>query len=79
MAKKAKKKATPISDQLRQVIETSGLTRYRIWKETGISQATLSEFINGNRSLSLANIDKLGELLDLTIVPGRKPQIEKEG
>lgn len=66
---KQKKKRLPISDQLREAIESSELSRYRISKETGIAQSTLSEFINTNRSLSLANIDKVCELLDLELVP----------
>lgn len=57
----AKKK---ISDQLREAIERSGKTRYRISLETGISQSQLSRFVNDPAvSLSLANIDKLCECI----------------
>jgi transcriptional regulator with XRE-family HTH domain len=69
MAKKEKTKRVLISEQLKQLIEGSELSRYRIAKETGISQATLSGFVNGKRSLSLANIDKIGEILDLEVAP----------
>lgn len=63
------KQKLPISEQIKELIRSAELSRYRIWKETGISQSTLSEFLSGDRSLSLANIDKLGRLLDLELVP----------
>ena len=59
----------PISEQLIEAIESSELTRYRISQETGIAQSTLSEFVNGNRWLSLQNIDLVCELLDLELKP----------
>ncbi|MHB8969722.1 MAG: helix-turn-helix domain-containing protein [Pirellulaceae bacterium] len=66
------KKPRLISDQLRQAIDESGLTRYRISKETGISQVTLSRFYHGERGLTLKALDKLGACLQLTVHLGRK-------
>ena len=65
----AKKRAQrrKVSDQIRRAIETSGLSRYRIWQETGIDQATLSKFMSGERGLSTQALDRLGELLNLEI------------
>lgn len=58
-----------ISDQLREAIERSGKTRYRISVETGITQSQLSRFVNDPAvSLSLANIDKLCEYLGAELV-----------
>jgi len=57
-----------LSDQLREAIECSDLTRYRISQETGISEATLSRFATGRGGLSMAAMDKIGELLNLEIV-----------
>ena len=71
MAKKPPKKLT---DQLRQAIDDSGLTRYRIAKETGISEATLSKFYLGQRGLSMEALNALGECLQLTISLGRRPE-----
>lgn len=67
----AKKKQTTLlfSEQLVQAIESSDLTRYRIAKESGVAQSTLSQFVNCNRALPLANINKVCELLDLELVP----------
>ena len=69
----AKKRTILVSDQLRQAIDDSGLTRYRIAKETGISESTLAHFYNGYRGLSMNALNALGEFLDLKIVMGRKP------
>jgi transcriptional regulator with XRE-family HTH domain len=66
-----------VSDQVRQVIDDSGLTRYRIAQETGISETALSLFYNGHRGLSMKALNALGEFLQLTITLGRKP--EKKG
>lgn len=52
-----------ISDQLREAIERSGKSRYRISIETGIQQSTLSRFIQQGTGLSLENIDRLCEYL----------------
>ena len=60
----AYRKKQPISEQL---IEASDLSRYRISQETGIAQSTLSEFVNGNRWLSLQNIEIVCELLELEL------------
>lgn len=58
-----------ISDQLREAIERSGKTRYRISLETGITQSQLSRFVNDPAvSLSLANIDKLCECIGAELV-----------
>lgn len=74
----ARKKPKPrrtnlLSDQLRQAIDDSGLTRYRIAKETGISESALAQFYNGRRGLSMEALNSLGKCLQLTINLGRKP------
>ncbi|OHB70154.1 MAG: hypothetical protein A2V70_14840 [Planctomycetes bacterium RBG_13_63_9] len=73
----AKKRPKLMSDQIRQAIDDSGLTRYRISKETGISETALALFYNGQRGLSMKALNALGEYLQLTITLGRKP--EKKG
>jgi transcriptional regulator with XRE-family HTH domain len=58
-----------ISKQLREAIERSGKTRYRIHKETGIAESQLSRFVNDpSVSLSLKNIDKLCECIGAELV-----------
>ena len=73
----AKKRPKLVSDQIRQAIDDSGLTRYRIAQETGISETALALFYNGQRGLSMKALNALGEFLELKITLGRKP--EKKG
>ncbi len=72
-----KKRTNLLTDQLRQAIDDSGLTRYRIAKETGISESALAQFYNGHRGLSMEALNTLGEFLQLRITLGRKP--DKKG
>ena len=69
----AKRPSKLLTDQLRRAIDDSGLTRYRIAKETGVSQSTLAQFYNGHRGLSMEALNALGEFLQLRITLGRKP------
>jgi transcriptional regulator with XRE-family HTH domain len=69
----AKKRTKLLTDQLRQAIDDSGLTRYRIAKKTGISESALAQFYNGHRGLSMESLNALGEFLQLKITLGRKP------
>jgi hypothetical protein len=50
-----------ISDQLRNAIQTCGKSRYRIAAETGVTQATLSRFMNRLVELNMATADKICE------------------
>jgi plasmid maintenance system antidote protein VapI len=63
-----KKKRESLSDELRQAVERSGLSRYAIWQAVGIDQGSMSKFVAGERGLTLESIDKLAELLGLHIV-----------
>jgi len=64
MARKTKK----ISDQIRDAMKASPLTRYRISKMTGIDQTALMRFERGEVGLLLDNIDKLASVLGLSVV-----------
>ena len=70
-----KRKPATFTDQLRQIVESCGMTRYQLAKESGIDETTLCRFVHGERCLSERNLDKLGEYLGLRIVadkPGKK-------
>jgi len=69
----AKKRSSLLTDQLRQAIDDSGLTRYQIAKATGIDESALAKFYNGRRGLSMEALNALGEFLQLTVTLGRKP------
>jgi predicted XRE-type DNA-binding protein len=62
-----KKQRLSLSDELRQAIEQSGVSRYSIWQQTGIDQGSLSKFMDGERGLGMESIDKLADLLGLHI------------
>ena len=61
-------KRAKLSDKLREAIQASALSRYRLWKETGIAEAVLSKFVNRKGGLSMEGIDKLAEALGLDLV-----------
>ena len=63
----------PISQQLREAIEASELSRYRICKEIDLSESTMSHFMAGDCGLQLSTIDRLGKLLGLKLVMTKKP------
>jgi ribosome-binding protein aMBF1 (putative translation factor) len=58
----------PIAEQLREAIEQSGMSRYRISQLSGISEAVLSRFASGQTDLTLSNTDKLCAALGLKVV-----------
>jgi transcriptional regulator with XRE-family HTH domain len=57
----------PFSDQVRRAVTECGLTRYRLAKLLGCSQALLGEFVHGRRGLSTPMLDKLAALLRLEV------------
>jgi transcriptional regulator with XRE-family HTH domain len=72
------KKSSPLTDQLRQAIAESGVSRYQIAKDTGVSQSTLALFVNGKRGLSMEALDAIGQYLGLTLVSVPKPNKNKD-
>jgi transcriptional regulator with XRE-family HTH domain len=56
---------------LKSAIAHSGLTRYRIAKDTGILETSLSRFMRGETSLRLDKADVLAEYLGLELVVKR--------
>ena len=68
-----KKQAKQFSDEIRSAVENSGLTRYRIAKETGIDAAALCRFVQGQVGLTMENLDKLAECIGLHVTAEHKP------
>jgi transcriptional regulator with XRE-family HTH domain len=77
MPKKSNRK--PLSEELREAVERSGLSRYSIWQQTGIDQGTLCKFMAGDRGLSIESIDKLAELLGLHICTADAKPLRPKG
>jgi transcriptional regulator with XRE-family HTH domain len=61
-----------LSDQVRDAVSASGLSRYAICREIRLSQAAMSRFMTGKTGLNMATLDRLAELLGLTIVTRTK-------
>lgn len=57
-----------INEQLRDAIELCGKSRYRISQESGVSQAVLSRFINGQTELTIANAEKLCQSIGVELL-----------
>ncbi len=60
-----------LSDQIRGAVRESDMTRYEIWKATGIDQGALSRFVAGKAGMSFESLDRLADLLGLNIAIGR--------
>ncbi len=67
------RKRLTFSDELRWAVDACGRSRYRVCKELGIAESTLSRFMSGERGLTLTCLDRLAALLDLHIVAGIVP------
>ena len=68
------KRRVKLSDQVRRAVDASGLSRYRIAKEIGMAESTMSRFMSGQGGLSMEYLDRLAELLDLRIQAGPGPR-----
>jgi len=56
-----------LSTELQQAILRSGLSLNQLGKETGVSQAQISRFVSGARTLTLPAADKLCRYLGLKL------------
>jgi transcriptional regulator with XRE-family HTH domain len=72
----AARRKDKLSDRLRQIIDESGLSRYRIAKDLGVNESGLGKFLNGDRGVSTKLLDALGEYfeLELRVKRGTKKQ-----
>ena len=57
----------PLSEQLRTHLRDCGKTMYLVAQGAQVSQSAISRFLNGKRSLSLENVDRIGRFLNLEI------------
>ena len=64
----SKKRKAKFSDQLRQAVEQSGLSRYEICKRAGLDQSVMHRFMHGTSGLSMTTIDAFCETLGLRLV-----------
>jgi plasmid maintenance system antidote protein VapI len=65
------RKRLTLSDELRRAVDACGRSRYRLCKELGIAESTLSRFMSGDRGLTMKCLDRLAALLDLHVAAGK--------
>lgn len=70
-------RSTPVSTRLRDAIDTCGHSRYRLSRETGVTESTLSRFMAGKSGLNLEAVDALSAFLGLELVPLIPPERAK--
>jgi transcriptional regulator with XRE-family HTH domain len=71
------KRAKTLGDQIRHAVDDCGLSRYALVKLIGMDKAQMSRFMSGKRFMSEASLNRLAEVLNLSIVSGEKPKAEK--
>ena len=69
----------PISRALCKTIRERDLTAYAAAKRAGVSVDAVQRFMNAERGLTLATVDKLADVLALTLSPEDSPQVEGTG
>ena len=69
MSKKSRASKAPISRVLRNTIRKRRLTAYAAAKQAGVSVDAVQRFLNHERGLTLATVDKLTSSLDMTLCP----------
>ena len=62
------------TEQIRQAIDDSGLSRYRICKLIGITAPSMSRFMSGKAFLAMPTLDKLAALLGMRLVWKKRPR-----
>ena len=57
-----------LSDQLREIIASRGLTAYALGQAAGIDPGVIQRFINRERDVRLGTVDRLAAVLRLRLV-----------
>lgn len=57
-----------LSDQLREILHSGPMTRYRLSKEAGVDQGQLSRFVLGKGQMTFNTLDRIGKVLKLRLV-----------
>jgi plasmid maintenance system antidote protein VapI len=74
-----KQKHLSLTEQLRQAVLNCGQSQYTICKATGIDKTALFRFVTGERGVSCAVMDTLGEYLGLRILADKSKSKPKKG
>ena len=66
-----------LQDQLRQAVQDSGLTLYRIAKDSGIAYQVLHRFAGGERDLTLETASRLADYFGMRLTRPKRPRKER--
>lgn len=58
------------SEQIRDAIKATKVSRYSLADQTGVSESVLSRFMTGKQSISLSTLDKIADVLGLQVTVG---------
>jgi plasmid maintenance system antidote protein VapI len=58
---------TSLAETLRQAIVDSGMSYYRLAKESGVAEEVIGRFVNRKRDIRLETASKLAESLELEL------------
>lgn len=68
---------TTMSDRVREAIKTSGLTRYQIAKQSGVTEGALSRFVAGERDMTLRTLERIAPLIGVRLTVSRPRRRQK--
>lgn len=71
-------KPKTMTEELRKSVADSGLSLYRIAKDSGVPHAAMHRFVNDGRDLKLSTADKLAAYFGLRLV-GKESTKRKGG
>ena len=63
-----------LSRQLRDVIESRGLTAYALGKQAEVDATVIGRFLSGERDLRMATADRIAAALGLRLVEVAQPK-----
>lgn len=70
---------TSMSDQVRRAIEDCGQTRYRLAKQSGVTEGALSRFLAGERDMTLRTLERIAPLIGVKLKVEKRAQRLKKG
>jgi transcriptional regulator with XRE-family HTH domain len=63
-----------LSKQLREIIDSRGLTAYAVGQESGVDPTVIGRFLADERDIRLGTADKIAAALGLRLVEVAKPK-----
>ncbi|WP_435017979.1 helix-turn-helix domain-containing protein [Tundrisphaera sp. TA3] len=67
--------APGVSGSLRRAIRDSGISISELSRRTGVARQAINRFLSGERGLTTETVDKLCEVLGLTLLPKKVPEV----